>query len=191
MSTDKKYNRAPGEIAHQKVINIGKDECRTYLQHYYAIGGSDCAFGTFKGRVAKIVENKEYLFKKLYVEFDDGPDIVEGKEDHIWIYDAKPFEEMGVKVGDCVAFTALAYAYRRQDGTEDYSLKSPSEIEIIEDYELPTNEALEERMLSNLACEMCLYASQCYGEPCIAPDGYREGMREFLKKCNPLHLVTE
>lgn len=57
-----------------------------------------------------------------------------------------------------------------------------SEIEVIDKYELPSDESIQERALAELVCETCLYASQCYGEPCLAPDGYREERIQWLKQ---------
>lgn len=157
------------------VIHIGMD-CRTYLQWYYAEGGDSVAHGDFKGRVEKI-DNRGILFKRLYIEFfDQGWDGIEGKEDHIWIYDKEPFIKKKVKVGDCVAFTGLAYAYKRNDDSIDFSLKECEDIEIIDEYELPTDEALDRQSAERLACEVCLYSEHCDGLVCIAADGYLETM---------------
>lgn len=172
----------PGEFKQTEIV-IGKDNCRSSLQYYYACGGYQAAFAEFKGKVIQIDKNKGYLFKRLYICFEDPTGIIEeNKEDHVWIYDAAPFKTKNIKVGDCISFTALVYAYRRQDGTEDYSLKSASEIEVIDKYELPSDESIQERALSDLVCETCLYASQCYGEPCLAPDGYKEERIQWLKQ---------
>lgn len=157
------------------VIHIGMD-CRTYLQWYYAEGGDSVAHGDFKGRVEKI-DNRGILFKRLYIEFfDQGWDGIEGKEDHIWTYDKEPFIKKKVKVGDCVSFTGLAYAYKRKDDSIDFSLKECEDIEIIEEYELPTDEALDRQSAERLACEVCLYSEHCDGLVCIAADGYLETM---------------
>lgn len=153
------------------VIHIYSD-CRTYLNWYYWEGGHSVAHGDFKGKVEKI-DNRGILFKRLYVDFfeSDGNG-VEGKEDHIWIYDKTPFIKKKVKVGDCVAFTGLVYAYKRADESIDFSLKECEDIEIIEKYELPTDEVLAKQSAERIACEVCLYSEHCNGLVCIAADGY-------------------
>ena len=174
--TKKKFtsHKLPQEID-LDVIHIGMD-CRTYLQWYYSQGGDKTAFGEFKGKVKKITKNS-ILFEKLYIEFDElCGDCVEGKEEHIWISGTEPFIKEKVKVGDCVAFTGLAYAYKRKNGSIDFSLKECEDIEIIQEYELPTDEALVRQSAERLACEVCLYSEHCDGLVCIAADGYLETM---------------
>lgn len=167
------------------VINIGAD-CRTGLQHYYAIGGDKSAFGIFKGQVIQTDERKGYLFKRLSCEFNDSgyywDDDCAYAEDHVWIFDAKPFKDAGIHVGDSVQFTALAYAYRRQDGTEDFALKCPQDIQKIDTYELPPEpEGLSDEFLGELVCETCMYTDHCYRFFCLAPEGYKEAMINSMK----------
>ena len=57
--------RMPGEFKQTEII-IGKDNCRSSLQYYYAIGGYQDAFAEFKGEVIQIDKNRGYLFKRLY-----------------------------------------------------------------------------------------------------------------------------
>ena len=119
MSGNKNSERKmPGEIS-LKTIEIGLD-CRKYLQWYYAVGGYNAAFGDFKGRIAKI-DKRGILFKRLYIDFMemDG-NYVTGKEDHIWIFDKKPFFKAGIKIYDRVSFTGKVYAYKRQDKSIDF-----------------------------------------------------------------------
>lgn len=158
--------KAPKEIE-LKTIHIGA-ECRKYLQWYYAEGGNSVAHGDFCGKVTKI-DGRGLLFKRLYVEFfDGGLDCIEGKEDHIWIYNPEPFLKKKIKVGDCVAFTGLVYAYKRNNDSIDFSLKQCEEIEKIDEYELPTDEKLAVQSLNILACETCLFSEHCDGINCIA-----------------------
>ena len=99
----------PGEFKQAEII-IGKDNCRSSLQYYYACGGYQDAFAEFKGEVIQVDKNKGYLFKRLYVCFEDPTGLIEeDKEDHVWIYDAAPFKAKNIKVGDCVSFTAIVF----------------------------------------------------------------------------------
>lgn len=34
---------------------------------------------------------------------------------------------------------------------------------------MPTDEELLRQYVERLVCETCMYAEQCYGEPCLAP----------------------
>ena len=171
--------KMPGEFV-PDMVRIGIDDCRSGLQHYYSVGGNENAFAEFKGHVVDISPNRGYLFVRLYLKFTDydwryGDDVVETYEDHVWVYDDQPFKDAGIEVGDNVQFSALVYAYHRKDGTEDYSLKAPQDIKKIESYELPKeNKGLSNSFFASLVCETCMYADQCYGEPCIAPEGYKE-----------------
>jgi len=177
--------RMPGEIE-QEIIHIGMD-CRTSLQHYYACGGKDTAFATFKGQVSQFKSGQGYLFKRLSVEFDDygwnWDDHIASSEDHVWIYDYKPFEEAGIKVGDNVEFTALVYAYKRKDDSEDYALKAPQDIKKIGEYSLPEEpEGISDSFLESLVCETCMYTNHCNGLFCLAPEGYKDAMISFLRE---------
>lgn len=162
------------------VIELGLD-CRNYLQWYYAEGGSSAAFGDFKGRVL-LMNKRGILFKRFHIGFCemDGSR-VEGKEDHIWIFDKKPFIKAGIKVNDCVFFTGKAYAYKRQDKSVDFSIKECENIKKIGQYSLPDKEDLKMQGLERLVCEVCMYNEHCYGF-CIVPDGWKESMIVFLKQ---------
>ncbi|MCM1175475.1 MAG: hypothetical protein NC341_10545 [Blautia sp.] len=185
MSENKNMDgKMPGEIS-LPIIELGMD-CRKYLQWYYAEGGYNAAFGEFKGRIIKI-NRRGILFKRLYVDFMEGDGTyVKGKEDHIWVFDKRPFFKARVKVGDCVSFTGKVYAYRRQDESIDFSLKDCEDIKKIDSYVLPSDEELDRQSLERIACETCLYSEQCCGF-CIAPVGWREARIEVLQKimkCN-------
>jgi len=181
-----------GEID-QHVVHIGMD-CRTSLQHYYACGGKDTAFAIFKGQVSQFKTGQGYLFKRLSVEFDDfgynWDDHITASEDHVWIYDYEALKNAGIKVGDNVEFTALVYAYRRKDGSEDYALKSPQNIKKIGEYSL--SEAPGESsdsFLESLVCETCMFTKQCNGLFCIAPESYKAQMINSMKDIMRMEAV--
>lgn len=141
---------------------------------YYEEGGNTNPFGEFKGEVIKEERNR-MLFKRIWykIELDDYEcTTYEGTEDHVWFVDASAFKEAGVKVGDSVKFNALSYAYRRKDGSSDFGLKCPENIEIIPAYELPDQKKLDLCSaldgIKQLVCETCLFTDHCYGTPCIA-----------------------
>lgn len=171
-----RHKRMPGEIE-ETVVHISSDNYRHYLQGAYALGGryADC-----KGRVIGFKKGKGYLFKSLYVGFMEcAGDYIEGEEDHVWVYDAKPFIEKGVKLGDNVSFTGIVYPYKRQDGSRDYGLKECFDIEVVEKYSLPDNETVSRQSVEGIICDtLCLYAEQCTGT-CIVPE-QKEEMIEML-----------
>lgn len=174
--------KLPGEID-IKTIELGS-ECRKYLYWYYAIGGNDFAFGEFKGKII-LINQKGILFKRLYIDFVemDG-NCVEGKEDHIWIFDKAPFIKVNIKVKDCVSFTGKVYAYKRKDKSIDFSLKECQHIKKIEPYRLPSKEDLQIQSLERIVCETCIYSEYCYGF-CIAPEGWRDSMiQSFMYMIN-------
>lgn len=173
----KEIKKMPGEFELTKIDTSMQENARSYFLWYIVEGGNNVAFGDFKGKVLKIEKDKGILFKEIFVEFDEGcGDVINGKEDHVWIFDCQEFLNMGIQVGDCVKFNALAYAYKRQDGTIDFGLKAPQWIKYIPDYELPKDEDLNLQSIERMVCETCLYSKHCYGEPCIAAPGYKEVM---------------
>lgn len=177
--------KLPGEID-IKTIELGL-ECRKYLHWYYAVGGNDFAFADFKGKIV-LINQRGILFKRLYMDFMemDG-NYVEGKEDHIWIYDKAPFMKANIKVKDCVSFTGKVYAYKRKDKSVDFSLKECQSIKKIDQYSLPSKEDLQIQSLERIVCENCMYSEYCYGS-CIAPEGWRESaVQSFLQIVNRRH----
>lgn len=173
-----KKKRMSGEFE-PEVINIGIDECRGALQHYYALGGYQFPFATFKAHVEGKPKNKGYFLKNVYVEFDDidyrSCCTIKDFVDHVWIYDMEPLEKCGIQVGDNIEFTALVYAYHRKDGTEDYSLKGLQNIKKIESYDIAgleeeikkNDEKLHEQFLRDLICETCRLTDCCDGSNCM------------------------
>ena len=101
------------------------------------------------------------------MEYQSGVDILEDKEEHVWIFKASAFKDKGIKVGDCVSFEGKVLPYARKDGTYDLGIENPEDIKIIEGYELPSDEVMMEQFLKQLRCETCLYSEQCYGTFCL------------------------
>lgn len=195
--------KMPGEFELKRINTSMQENARTYFLWYIAEGGNNVAFGDFKGKVLQINKNKGVLFKNIYIEFftHDGS-VVKGKENHVWFFDCQEFLYNDIKVGDCVKFTALAYAYKRQNGSIDFGLKTPQNIQYISDYELPTNEDLNLQSIERIICEACMYSEHCYGEFCIATPGYKESMiiqllevsgasKEFIDKYISTNLNNE
>lgn len=154
-------------------VELSDGDYRHYLQGAYGFGGG---YGDFKGHVISISKQRA-LFDHLFVEFmqNDGS-IVDGKEEHVWVYDPQPFIDAGIKAGDKVSFFGKVYAYKRKDGSRDYGIKECENIERIEDYELPKSEELDQQFAESLVCdEICMFKDHCYGF-CIAPFGWREQM---------------
>ena len=133
-------------------------------------------YGTFKGEVIKIKDrstknhkNIRYLFKRIYVEYDVGLDIIKDKEDHVWIFSAAEFKDNGIGIGDCVSFAGQIKPYRRKDGSYDLGIEDPSDIRKIDSYELPSDEKLQAQFMERLKCETCLFADHCDGIFCMMP----------------------
>ena len=170
----KKEKKMPGEFdPHSLPLN---GATRDYFQMCFwnAAGYCDC-----KGQVIKI-NKRGVLFKRIYIDWCRLDGICEkGKEDHVWLLDKKPFIEADVKEGNKIRFSAMVYAYKRSNGTEDFGLKEPEFIEHIEDYQLPSDEELTDQSIESLVCEVCLYSDQCYGF-CIN-ETYRDEMFNYLK----------
>ena len=132
--------------------------------------GAEC-----KGQIERINESKGMiLFKRIFVSgmYGDGT-FFDGKEDHVWM-SRKGFEKY--KVGDCLSFYAEVYQYLKTGtGKElDFAIRTPDDIEIIDSYELPTDDELLKQELGDLVCETCMYSEQCYRDPCIAATGWRK-----------------
>lgn len=149
-----------------KNMDINKCSRNGFKGCYYDAGG----YGQFKGEVVQVKENGSdirYLFKRIYVEYQSGVDILEDKEDHVWIFKANAFKDKGIKVGDCVSFNGEIIPYVRKDGTYDLGIETPEDITKIENYELPSDEQMMAQFLKQLRCETCLYSEQCYGAFCM------------------------
>ena len=179
--------RMPGEFDEQ-MVEISDGDYRHYLQGAYAFGG----YGDFKGEVLRYEKSKGYLFKYLFVSFMewDG-NIIDGKEDHVWVYDCASLKEAGVKSGDKVSFSGTVYAYHRMDKehTRDYGIKNLENIKIIDEYSLPSDKFLERQGLEGLVCDtLCMYNDQCVGM-CIAPDGWKEKMIDTLLSSNEKEMT--
>ena len=170
----------PGEVLLREPIPYNQTH-RHVLEHYYFVGGDNIPFGVFKGEVLQVVQNKGLLIKRLYVLaecFDFECTTVEGVEDHVWIYDPQPFLEKNIKARDCVSFSAIAYQYKRKNGTYDYGLKECCEVEKISSYDLPDEEKIRRReawkFIQNLICETCAFDRHCDGLYCLRGPRYLE-----------------
>lgn len=178
----KKIREAENEIELDRYATNYSEGTRTYLEHYMMVGGDRFAFGTFRGKVSKIDKGWGTCFESLYVEFEENDGyVVQGKEDHVWIVNDEKFLDMGIKVGDCVEFTALTNTYKRKNGSIDFGLKCPECIKKISDYTLPDNYELVLQGIERSLCEICLYSDHCYGF-CVADPVWRENMT--------IHLLT-
>lgn len=161
----------------KKEINIDEatiDKCSRdgFKGCYFNASG----YGDFKGGVIQIKDKStkkrkdiRYLFKRIYVNYDVCFDIIEDKEDHVWIFNASEFKDKGIKVGDCVSFGGQIKPYRRKDGSYDLGIEDPYNIEKINSYELPSDEKLQEQFMKQLKCETCLFADHCDGVFCMLP----------------------
>lgn len=156
----------PIDVWPDGMFHISDEYSRQYFAGYYAAGGDNVPFGEFKGHVERI-EKEAIVFNRVFIEYDEGLEVVSGKEDHVWIYDREPFLKVGIKAGDNVRFNALAVMYRRRDGTFDFGLKAPETIEKIDAYELPSDEELNAQAIRQIFCETCPFDEQCSRVVCL------------------------
>lgn len=144
------------DIAHASLSNI-----RTGLETVYY----DYPIATFKGVVETVNDNGKVCFKRIYISaFDEKDGIVE-KEDHV-LMKASYYPQ--IEPGLCLSFSAEVYRYLRHNNTIDYGLRNPTNIEIIEEYKLPTDDELLKREIDQTLCSNCMYHSHCNGTSCIA-----------------------
>lgn len=155
----KNKNAEETKKMYSEFSKINKCEREGFKACYYNAGG----YGDFKGKVIDIQGDK-FCFKQIAVSYTtyDGM-IEENKEDHVWVMNGKPFKEKGIQIGNSVSFTGVIRPYQRKDGTHELGIEEAADVEIIEDYELPSDEALEKQFIRQLKCESCLYREHCYG----------------------------
>lgn len=119
----------------------------------------------FKGQIEKI--NPKYIcFKRIFISgmYSDGV-MFDGREDHVWM-DNVGLE--GFSVGDSVSFGAEVYRYVKTGNgkTIDYGLRNPTDVQKIEAYELPSDDALIMQEVEQLICETCFLSEQCNRNYC-------------------------
>ncbi len=137
----------------------------------------------FKGQIERKTQNR-VCFKRIFVEgmYSDGL-CIDGKEDHVWM-DLEGFEQF--KIGDSVSFSAEVYRYLKTGNGKliDFGLRNPTEITIIDPYELPSDDDLMRQSVEEIVCETCLFTDKCYGI-CLLPKGEKkkrvDDMLLFLK----------
>lgn len=139
----------------------------------------------FKGQIEK-VRSKHICFKRIFISgmYTDGT-MFDGKEDHVWM-DKSGFEEFGV--GDSVSFGAEAYRYVKTGNGKliDYGLRSPTNIQKIEAYELPTDDELIMQEVDQIICETCFLSEQCNRNYCTM-----EPKKKRLLKQDMFRIIKE
>ena len=81
---------------------------------------------------------------------------------------AKKFKDLLIKEGDKVLFVGEIYEYRRNDGTFDYSIRDIEEIQLLEDYTLPSDRFLFEQAINDIICnDICMFREHCNGLVCL------------------------
>jgi hypothetical protein len=145
-------------------------------------------FGVYFAKVVSIDENQAVL-KNVVVDGirHDGIGFM-GSEDHVNIInkkDIKTLKEKNLHPGHKICFMAQSYEYKRKDGSVDFSLCDISDIEIVDDYDIPTKEELIDEQIKNLVCEVCIFNEHCYCGMCVAnPDEVKERFT-VLKNLQP------
>lgn len=135
----------PGAIS-LPTVRVG-DASRPFLQWYYESGGNMAAHGLFMGHVYSISPKGVVLTRVSVMFKDKRGETVIGKEDHIWLRDNAAIIASKAKEGANISFRAKVYAYKRQDGTLDYSLSDFSEVTKISTYFVPTELSLQKLYL--------------------------------------------
>lgn len=144
--------------------------------------------GVYFAKVVYIDENKAVL-KNVVVDGirHDGIRFMES-EDHVNIFNAKDIKilkEKNLHPGCKICFMAQSYEYKRKDGSADFSLCNISDIEIVNDYNIPTKEELINRQIRNLICEVCLYDNSCDCGICMADKNEVQEKFDILKNLQP------
>lgn len=133
----------------------------------------------FKGQIEKKTK-KRVCFKRIFVSgmYPDG-EMFDGKEDHVWM-EQSGFESF--KVGDCIEFFAEVYRYVKTGNGKmiDYSLRNPTDIKEIEDYELPSDDDLIRQEVEQMICEACFLSEQCSRAVCIRNPKERKRLQKQL-----------
>lgn len=153
---------------------------RRYLEMCYYEDVEYC----FKGRVERVTDDN-ILFKRILINgmYIDGTGF-EGVEDHVWM-DRRGFENY--KNGDCLSFCANIYRYIKKNNGKllDYGLREASNIRLIHNYEVPTDEDLINQQIEQLVCETCLFTNNCFMGMCVANKEERQETIDFLKQIEP------
>ena len=141
-----------------------------------------CSGAEFTGQIDRFKSSKgKVLFKRIKVlgMYADGNGFY-GKEDHVWM-DSKGFEKYSA--GDCLRFSAEVYRYLKIGNGKkiDYGLQNPVNINKVEFYTLPTDDAL----IDQLICETCRYEEQCFMGMCLMNEKERKERFELLKNFQP------
>lgn len=166
------------------------------LQHLHAKecrqGFELCYYASITTRFSGCIErwNKErnlICFSRILIEgiYEDGTGFT-SKEDHVWM-SGKGFE--AYKVGDNLSFFAEVYRYLKVGHGKilDFALRNPSEIERIDEYEVPSDDdELRERIDEFICDYLCMYNEQCYRNWCLANDEWRESMQKII-----FHILKE
>lgn len=107
---------------------------RKHFLRYLRAGGNEIQHGEFKGQVTVVIDKQQkILIHPVICQFEDKDHKkIKEKEDHVWIYDAEEFFKMGIEKKSFVSFSALAYTYKRTNGSIDLGLKMPVNIKTIE-----------------------------------------------------------
>ena len=145
-------------------------------------------FGVYFAKVVSIEENQAVL-KNVVIDGirHDGMGFM-GSEDHVNIFntkDIKILKEKDLQPGCKICFMAQSYEYERKDGSSDFSLCNISDIEIIDDYDIPTKEELINEQIRNLVCEVCLYDDSCDCGVCMADKNEVQEKFDILKNLQP------
>lgn len=145
-------------------------------------------FGVYFAKVVSIEENQAVL-KNVVIDGirHDGMGFM-GSEDHVNIFntkDIKRLKEKNLQPGYKICLRAQSYEYERKDGSSDFSLYNISDIEIIDDYDIPTKEELIDEQIRNLVCEVCLYDDSCDCGVCMADKNEVQEKFDILKNLQP------
>lgn len=145
-------------------------------------------FGRYFATVASI-DDSHVVLKKVVVDGirHDGIGFM-GSEDHVNIFDAKDIKtlmEKDLHPGDKICFAAQTKEYERKDGSVDFSFCDISDVEVVDNYDIPTKEELIDEQIRNLVCEVCIFNEHCYCRMCVANDDEAKERFTILKNIEP------
>lgn len=188
--------RRIGKLSYDKYLDAQKNsfgKARTWLQECY-FSGLSRDFVYCQGKIEKKTKTT-LCFKRLYLDtqvLDFGFGIYPnydggffGTEDHVWM-SLDGFEKYNV--GDCISFVAEVYRYlKTKNGIHiDYGLENPTDIEQINEYELPSEGDFARQTANNIYCnEICMFKEHCDGMSgivCLANENERTYVVETLTK---------
>lgn len=179
-----------GNLSYDEYLDIAwksRGESRTGFERVYY----DSTSTFYKGRVEKITSKGTVCFQKIFIDgiYGDGTGFFD-KENHVWMK-IDGFSQL--KPGICISFTADVYRYLKTGNGKflDFRLRNPSDVKVIDNYELPSdNDFLRQKIDAVICEELCMFREHCYGF-CIANEDWLKDTRITLWAAAKMGPKTE